>query len=83
MTIVRMGQRQRVDLSVFGRTKFITRQNIERLNAEYIVLKPPFCFLVHPYIGSHYRASLIGSHYRASLIQDPIFGCVALEIACS
>ena len=54
----KMGQRQRADLSVYGRIKFITRWNISVWMLIHCMY-PPSCLSVQPYIGSHYRASLI------------------------
>ena len=55
---VELGQRQRADISLFIATYNSPTGEIsafERIHA----LQPPFCFLGHPYIGRHYRVSLI------------------------
>ena len=53
----KMGQHQKADISVFGGIKFTTRRNITVWTLIHC-MQLPFCFLGHPYIGSHYRASL-------------------------
>ena len=70
----KMGQGQRAHLSVFGRTKFITRQNIQGLNANTLYVAA-ILFSRSSYIGSHYRASLI--------VLDLILTCMKLWYATS
>ena len=63
---VELGQRQRADISLFIATYNSPTGEIsafERIHA----LQPPFCFLGHPYIGRHYRVSLILSYDQCRL----------------